>query len=195
LLKFSSELMHQTRTSQTELMVQFWFQFSLATGLNSSSSQFRTWGIQANQVWTSSNQTKLAREEHMGWPVWPAGIINCYQHTWLRHSTGTSPCTNGEDEDMGSTNDSTKMSQLIHQRVIDQELLAPDSHWHWPAYRVPHRYGFKWGFQVTGHVGIGMVLNLGSHVKTVPLTMVFWVWWYHNLFGGCIGSNLILGYC
>src|SRR5882724_13012292 len=52
---------------------------------------------------------------------------NCCQHTWLRHSTGTSPCTNGEDEDMGSTNDSTKMSQLIHQRVIDQELLAPVS--------------------------------------------------------------------
>ena len=50
LLKFSSELMHRTQTGQTELMVQFWFQFGLATGLNGSSSQFGTWGIQVNWV-------------------------------------------------------------------------------------------------------------------------------------------------
>ena len=30
----------------------------------------------------------------------------------IAHMTGTSPCTDGEDEDMGPTDDSTKMSQL-----------------------------------------------------------------------------------
>ena len=42
-------------------------------------------------------------------------------------------------------------------------------------YKVLHRYGFTQGFQVTGHVGTGMVPNLGTHVKTIPLTMVTWL--------------------
>src|SRR5882724_3522190 len=53
---------------------------------------------------------------------------------------------------------------------------------------VPHRYGFTQGFQVMGHVGTGMVSNLGTCVKTVPLTMVSWVltvlqliWLVHRL--------------
>jgi len=41
--------------------------------------------------------------------------------------------------------------------------------------------------------GMGMVPNLGTHVKTIPLIMVRFM--VLQLIGGWIGSTLILGYC
>ena len=44
----------------------------------------------------------------------------------------------------------------------------------WAMTRVLNRYGITC-FWVTGHAGMGMVPNLGTCVKTIPLTTVSWV--------------------
>ena len=44
-------------------------------------------------------------------------------------------------------------------------------------YRVQHRYKFTQGFQVTDHVGMGMVPNLGM---SQVLTVLQFIWWVHR---------------
>jgi len=95
---------------------------------------------------------------------------------------------------MGTTDNSTKMSQLSppksdRPRIAGTRFtLAFDQH-------IGFHTGFTWGFRSQVMQAWVWFLIWAPMWKLYPWPWCFGFWWYHNLFGGCIGSNLILGYC